>query len=234
MRYLLDTCVISEVTKARPAAKVLTWLDVQDEMSLLLSVITLGEIQKGISKLPHQSETPTTPTLGLTRSSHAAFWVGFWSSTTRSRSAGGRPVAGLESAGTAVACARWVARGHSLGGWMHTGDTQYTPCRGHGAYYSSIRGPPDSRHDIACVSLCYPINGHILASRDTEKKQPLYASKRCGAWWVRWVHLTIPDILIRRCIPMSDVDQPVPPRFGRPQHPESLSYAAIPLPITKS
>ena len=52
MRYLLDTCVISEVTKARPAAKVLTWLDVQDEMSLLLSVITLGEIQKGISKLP--------------------------------------------------------------------------------------------------------------------------------------------------------------------------------------
>ena len=51
MRYLLDTCVISEVTKPRPAAQVLTWLDVQEEMSLLLSVITLGEIQKGISKL---------------------------------------------------------------------------------------------------------------------------------------------------------------------------------------
>jgi predicted nucleic acid-binding protein len=52
VRYLLDTCVLSEVTRPRPEARVLTWLDVQDEMSLLLSVITLGEIQKGISKLP--------------------------------------------------------------------------------------------------------------------------------------------------------------------------------------
>jgi predicted nucleic acid-binding protein len=52
VRYLLDTCVISEMTKKRPAAKVLTWLDVQDEMSLFLSVITLGELHKGISKLP--------------------------------------------------------------------------------------------------------------------------------------------------------------------------------------
>jgi predicted nucleic acid-binding protein len=52
VRYLLDTCVISEVTKPRPAARVLTWLDVQDELSLFLSVLTLGEIQKGIAKLP--------------------------------------------------------------------------------------------------------------------------------------------------------------------------------------
>ena len=52
MRYLLDTCVISEVTKKRPSAKVLTWLDVQDEMSLFLSVLTVGELQKGVSKLP--------------------------------------------------------------------------------------------------------------------------------------------------------------------------------------
>ena len=52
MRSLLDTCVISELTKPRPAAKVLTWLDVQDELGLFLSVITLGEIQKGLTKLP--------------------------------------------------------------------------------------------------------------------------------------------------------------------------------------
>jgi predicted nucleic acid-binding protein len=49
---LLDTCVISEPTKKRPAGKVLTWLDVQEEMSLFLSVLTLGELHKGISKLP--------------------------------------------------------------------------------------------------------------------------------------------------------------------------------------
>jgi toxin FitB len=52
VRYLLDTCVISEPTKKRPAGKVLTWLDVQEEMSLFLSVLTLGELHKGISKLP--------------------------------------------------------------------------------------------------------------------------------------------------------------------------------------
>jgi predicted nucleic acid-binding protein len=31
---------------------VLTWLDAQDELTLFLSVITLGELQKGVSKLP--------------------------------------------------------------------------------------------------------------------------------------------------------------------------------------
>ena len=52
MRYLLDTCVVSEVTKKRPSKRVITWLEQQDEFSLFLSVITLGELQKGISKLP--------------------------------------------------------------------------------------------------------------------------------------------------------------------------------------
>jgi toxin FitB len=52
VRYLLDTCVISEVTKPRPAARVLTWLDTQEELALFLSIITFGELQKGISKLP--------------------------------------------------------------------------------------------------------------------------------------------------------------------------------------
>jgi predicted nucleic acid-binding protein len=49
---LLDTCVISEPTKKRPSGKVLTWLDVQEELGLFLSVLTFGELQKGISKLP--------------------------------------------------------------------------------------------------------------------------------------------------------------------------------------
>ena len=52
MRYLLDTRVISEVTKKRPSVKVLTWLDAQEELTLFLSVITLGELQKGVRKLP--------------------------------------------------------------------------------------------------------------------------------------------------------------------------------------
>ncbi len=49
--YLLDTCVISELIRAEPSPKVMEWIDGQDEESLYLSVITLGEVEKGISKL---------------------------------------------------------------------------------------------------------------------------------------------------------------------------------------
>ncbi len=52
MNYLLDTCVISELVKLQPNEKVVNWLKAQPEVSLFLSSITFGEIQKGISKLP--------------------------------------------------------------------------------------------------------------------------------------------------------------------------------------
>lgn len=51
MKYLLDTCLISELVKKEPNAAVLNWLDEQNEQNLFLSVLTLGELQKGISKL---------------------------------------------------------------------------------------------------------------------------------------------------------------------------------------
>ncbi|MBI4558191.1 MAG: type II toxin-antitoxin system VapC family toxin [Candidatus Hydrogenedentes bacterium] len=51
MNYLLDTCVVSELTKPRPNSKVLAWLKDRDEVTMFLSVLTLGEIQKGISTL---------------------------------------------------------------------------------------------------------------------------------------------------------------------------------------
>jgi len=50
MKYLLDTCVISEVIKPKPSSKVLEWLKKQDEENLYLSVLTFGEIEKGIEK----------------------------------------------------------------------------------------------------------------------------------------------------------------------------------------
>jgi len=52
MKYLLDTCVISEVIKKEPNANVLSWLQTQNEEDLYLSVLTFGEIQKGIEKAP--------------------------------------------------------------------------------------------------------------------------------------------------------------------------------------
>lgn len=52
MSYLLDTCVISELAKPEPDAGVVRWLDEADETGLYLSVLTLGELEKGIARLP--------------------------------------------------------------------------------------------------------------------------------------------------------------------------------------
>ncbi|GIV97587.1 MAG: ribonuclease VapC [Herpetosiphonaceae bacterium] len=51
MRYLLDTCIISELITKKPNQKVVTWIDSIDPDTAYLSVITIGEIQKGIAKL---------------------------------------------------------------------------------------------------------------------------------------------------------------------------------------
>ena len=51
MSYLVDTCVVSEPTKPRPAPGVVAWLRDADPDSLFLSVLTLGEIEKGIERL---------------------------------------------------------------------------------------------------------------------------------------------------------------------------------------
>jgi predicted nucleic acid-binding protein len=50
--FLLDTCVISELARPRPDAKVVRWMDSIDERKLYLSVLTLGELEKGVTKLP--------------------------------------------------------------------------------------------------------------------------------------------------------------------------------------
>ena len=49
--FLLDTNVISELVKAKPEPKVTNWIDSVDENLLYLSVLTLGEIHKGIALL---------------------------------------------------------------------------------------------------------------------------------------------------------------------------------------
>ncbi len=50
MKYLLDTCVISEIIRPQPDENVVSWVQGKDENSLYLSVLTFGEIEKGIEK----------------------------------------------------------------------------------------------------------------------------------------------------------------------------------------
>ncbi|MGO8758485.1 MAG: type II toxin-antitoxin system VapC family toxin [Terracidiphilus sp.] len=50
--YLLDTNIPSELTRPHPQPSVSEWLDNADDEQLYFSVISLGEIVKGISALP--------------------------------------------------------------------------------------------------------------------------------------------------------------------------------------
>lgn len=52
MRYLLDTCVISELAKPEPNKKVVAWATQNDEENFYLSTLTFGELHKRIAKLP--------------------------------------------------------------------------------------------------------------------------------------------------------------------------------------
>ena len=49
--FLLDTNCISELVRPNPEPRVMEWMDAADEALLYLSVLTLGEIRKGIAGL---------------------------------------------------------------------------------------------------------------------------------------------------------------------------------------
>lgn len=51
MSYLIDTNVLSELRRKQPDLRVVAWLQARPPQSLFLSVLTLGEIRKGIEKV---------------------------------------------------------------------------------------------------------------------------------------------------------------------------------------
>ena len=56
MRYLLDTNVISELVARQPDPAVLTWMEGLDQTAVYLSVITIGEIHRGMERLPESAK----------------------------------------------------------------------------------------------------------------------------------------------------------------------------------
>lgn len=51
MSYLIDTNVISELVRVKPEPRVVQWFDTLPDSALYLSVLTLGELRKGVEKL---------------------------------------------------------------------------------------------------------------------------------------------------------------------------------------
>ncbi len=54
MSYLLDTNVISELVRAKPSVQVIKWFDTVPNEALYISVLTLGEIRKGVEMIPEE------------------------------------------------------------------------------------------------------------------------------------------------------------------------------------
>ncbi len=51
MSYLIDTNVVSELTRPEPAPLVVAWFEEVADDALHLSVLTLGELRRGVEKL---------------------------------------------------------------------------------------------------------------------------------------------------------------------------------------
>lgn len=52
MRFLLDTNIISNVTKPTPSQKLLTWMADQSDQDLYISSLTVAEIRRGVLEMP--------------------------------------------------------------------------------------------------------------------------------------------------------------------------------------
>jgi predicted nucleic acid-binding protein len=51
-RYLLDTNIVSVLASPQPDPRVVTWIRTQAPLTLHISVLVLGEVEKGVSRVP--------------------------------------------------------------------------------------------------------------------------------------------------------------------------------------
>jgi len=65
MKYLLDTCVISEILRPKPSTKVTKWIKQEDETNFFISVLTIGELHKGIEKLDESRRKEELHNVGM-------------------------------------------------------------------------------------------------------------------------------------------------------------------------
>jgi predicted nucleic acid-binding protein len=66
MKYLLDTCVLSEIIKSTPDANVIQWFKARRPQELCISAMTWGELQRGVARL-QKSKRKSALTLWLER-----------------------------------------------------------------------------------------------------------------------------------------------------------------------
>ncbi|MDS4023007.1 MAG: type II toxin-antitoxin system VapC family toxin [Candidatus Competibacter sp.] len=112
MKYLLDTCVLSEFVKPAPDSAVLAWVDSRAENDLFVAAMTLAELRRGVAKLlvsRRKSELSVwlenlQASLGERILPFTGDTAGYWGEMCARVEASGKPMAAFDSiiAATAV------------------------------------------------------------------------------------------------------------------------------------
>lgn len=119
MSYLIDTNVLSELKKRQPHPGVARWFAERPAGSLYLSVLTLGELRKGIEAMP-ESQRKRSFLDWLENEVPAYFSGRIFLIDTRRRLLG----QALRRGGKAIARHRQPARRHRFQPWTDPGHPQ--------------------------------------------------------------------------------------------------------------
>jgi toxin FitB len=105
VKYLLDTCLLSELVRPAPNPAVLNWVGARASAELFVSALTLAELERGIVRLSpsrRQSELATWLSsvqagfgqriLAFTRDT-----AGYWARLCAQAEAAGKPMAAFDS-----------------------------------------------------------------------------------------------------------------------------------------
>ena len=111
MKYLLDTCVLSELVKAAPEPAVLDWVAVCEEQNLFVAALSLAELHRGVARLPRSKRrTALTDWLMRVETGFEGRVLSFsqttahaWAEITARAEARGKPMAAFDSLIAAVA-----------------------------------------------------------------------------------------------------------------------------------
>ena len=103
---VLDTNVVSELARPRPAPQVVDWVDMQDSADLVITAVTAAEIRAGVALLPNgrrkrqiaeRMELLITETFGGYVLAFDVDSSAYYASIIAARSRAGRPISGLDA-----------------------------------------------------------------------------------------------------------------------------------------
>jgi toxin FitB len=117
VKYLLDTCVLSELVKPQPEPRVLDWINRREETELHVAAMTLAELQRGVARLPiSRRKSELSDWLAQMQAGFAgrvlpftAETASYWGEMCARAEAGGRTLAAFDSLIAATALEHGLA-----------------------------------------------------------------------------------------------------------------------------